>query len=67
MKALIDEGFNLLPAHVFQFDFLNDKFDKLPAELKKIIDDPEKRGKLIIYINPPYAEASSTAAAMGTG
>jgi hypothetical protein len=35
MKALIDEGFNLLPAHVFLFDFLNDKFDKLPPELKK--------------------------------
>jgi hypothetical protein len=67
MKALIDEGFNLLPAHVFRFDFLNDTFDKLPPELKKIIDDPEKRRKLIIYINPPYAEASSTAAAMGTG
>jgi hypothetical protein len=41
---------------VFQFDFLNDSFDKLPEELKKIIDDPEKRKKLIIYINPPYAE-----------
>jgi 16S rRNA G966 N2-methylase RsmD len=38
---------------------LNDKFDKLPAELKKIIDDPEKRKKLIIYINPPYAESAS--------
>jgi hypothetical protein len=37
---------------------LNDKFDKLPPELKKIIDDPEKRKKLIIYINPPYAESS---------
>jgi hypothetical protein len=55
----IDENLNLLPSHVFQFDFLNDSFDKLPAELKKIIDDPEKRKKLIIYINPPYAEVSS--------
>jgi hypothetical protein len=59
MKALIDEGFNLLPAHVFRFDFLNDKFDKLPSELKKIIDDPEKRKKLIVYINPPYAEGDN--------
>ncbi|MDR3196509.1 MAG: hypothetical protein LBU34_01465, partial [Planctomycetaceae bacterium] len=55
----IDENLDLLPAHVFQFDFLNDNFDKLPAELKKIIDDPEKRKKLIIYINPPYAETMS--------
>jgi len=55
----IDDNLNLLSAHVFQFDFLNDSFDKLPEELKKIIDDPEKRKKLIVYINPPYAEVSS--------
>jgi hypothetical protein len=69
MQSLIDidESLDLLPAHVFQFDFLNDKFEKLPEELKKIIDDPEKRKKLIVYINPPYAEAASSEAAMGTG
>jgi hypothetical protein len=69
MQSLIDidENLDLLPAHVFQFDFLNDKFEKLPEELKKIIDDPEKRKKLIVYINPPYAEATSTATAAGTG
>ena len=50
---------NLLDSHVFQFDFLNDSFDKLPENLKAIIDDPEKRKKLIIYINPPYAEGDS--------
>jgi hypothetical protein len=38
---------------------LNDKFDILPQGLKDIIDDPEKRKKLIIYINPPYAEAAN--------
>jgi hypothetical protein len=63
----IDEQLNLLPNHVFQFDFLNDNFGKLPAELKKIIDDPEKRKKLIIYINPPYAEVSSLGAAETKG
>jgi hypothetical protein len=63
----IDENLNLLSGHVFQFDFLNDKFDALPEGLREIINDPEKRKKLIVYINPPYAEASSTAAAMGTG
>jgi hypothetical protein len=69
MHALIDidENLNLLPSHIFQFDFLNDRFDKLPEELKKIIDDTEKRKKLIIYINPPYAEASSTTAVTGIG
>jgi hypothetical protein len=55
----IKNGANLLDTHVFQFDFLNDSFDKLPEGLKQIIDDPEKRKKLIIYINPPYAEVSS--------
>ncbi len=68
MQSLIDvdENLNLLSGHVFQFDFLNDSFDKLPEELKKIIGDPEKRRKLIVYINPPYAEATSTATAIGT-
>jgi hypothetical protein len=49
----------ILKDNVFQFDFLNDSFDKLPAQLKKIIDDPKKRSKLIMYINPPYAESGS--------
>ena len=61
MQSLIDidDNLNLLSSHVFQFDFLNDKFNILPQSLKDIIDDPEKRKKLIIYINPPYAEVSS--------
>lgn len=52
---------NLLPAHVFQFDFLNDDLqgDKVPEDLKRILKDPEERKKLVIYINPPYAEVSS--------
>lgn len=50
---------NLLENHVFQFDFLNDDFSKLPQSLQDIINDEEKRKKLIIYINPPYAEATS--------
>ena len=56
MKDRIENGANLLEAHVFQFDFLNDDFSKLPQNLQNIINDPEKRKKLIIYINPPYAE-----------
>jgi hypothetical protein len=55
----IDENLNLLSGHVFQFDFLNDSFDTLPEKLKKIIDDPEERKKLIVYINPPYAESGA--------
>ena len=32
----IDENLNLLPSHVFQFDFLNDRFDTLPEKLVEI-------------------------------
>lgn len=59
MHERIDHGANLLKNHVFQFDFLNDDFSKLPQSLQDIIKDEEKRKKLIIYINPPYAEVSS--------
>jgi hypothetical protein len=52
------DGANLLHDHVFQFDFLNDDFSKLPNGLQDIINDDNKRKKLIIYINPPYAEAT---------
>ncbi len=61
MHDRISNGANLLHDHVFQFDFLNDDFSKLPLPLKNIINDPDKRKKLVIYINPPYAEAASTA------
>lgn len=67
------KGANLLDKHVFQFDFLNDPFDldtpdsKLPASLREILKNDEKRKKLVIYINPPYAEASNSRTITGTG
>ena len=67
MHERIDHGANLLKNHVFQFDFLNDDFTKLPQSLQDIINDPEKRKKLVIYINPPYAEATSSKTVSGTG
>lgn len=73
-------GANLLESHVFQFDFLNDplldeadksgkviKASKLPKSLQDIIRDPEKRKKLVIYINPPYAEHGNRKQTTGTG
>jgi hypothetical protein len=59
IKDRIKNGANLVENHVFQFDFLNDDFDKLPQSLQNIINNPEKRKKLVVYINPPYAEASN--------
>ncbi len=67
MKDRIKNGANLLEEHVFQFDFLNDDFEKLPQPLQNIIKDPIKRAKLIIYINPPYAEATTATTIAGTG
>ena len=80
MKQRIQNGANLLDNHVFQFDFLNDplldevdkngnvtKKSKLPDTLQDIIRDPERRKKLVIYINPPYAEAGDSKQLSGTG
>ena len=63
----IDHGANLLKNNVFQFDFLNDDFTKLPQSLQDIINNEEKRKKLVVYINPPYAEATSSKTVAGTG
>jgi hypothetical protein len=65
MKDRIENGANLWDQQVFQFDFLNDEFlplskgGKLPEELYNIISDEKKRKKLMLYINPPYAEADN--------
>lgn len=67
MHDRIKGGANLLDRHVFQFDFLNDDFiprsqgGKMPDSLHQIISNPEKCKKLVVYINPPYAEVSSKA------
>lgn len=65
MLARLRSGTGMFRNHIFKFDFLNDDFSKLPKELKNIID--EKPEKLIIYINPPYAEAGDQKQATGTG
>ncbi len=67
MKERIRNGANLLESHLFQFDFLNDDFSKLPKGLQDIVNDPNRRKRLIIYINPPYAEAASKENVLGTG
>ena len=63
-----NKALNLLESHIFQFDFLNDEFnsEKLPADLLEVLNDQERRKKLIIYINPPYAEAASKGTVIGT-
>ena len=70
---IMKQNMNLFENQVFQFDFLNDDFKpvrdggKLPDALYDIIQDPEKQKRLIIYINPPYAEATSRTTVTKTG
>lgn len=66
-ESIRNGNMNLLESHVFQFDFLNDSFDKLPQNLRDIINDEERRKKLVILINPPYAEAATAKTVTGTG
>ncbi|ENQ1162572.1 hypothetical protein ACEODZ_000001, partial [Campylobacter upsaliensis] len=40
---------------------------KLPKSLQEILKDDEKRKKLIIFINPPYAEATTATQVTNTG
>lgn len=76
----IKNGANLFENHIFQFDFLNDEFfdevddkgkiiqkSKLPLILQEILKDENKRKKLIIFINPPYAEAATSTQITNTG
>ena len=62
MEQSNPNGSNLLDSHVFQFDFLNDDLlsEKVPEDLRRILADSKECKKLVIYINPPYAEAAST-------
>ena len=54
-----EQRLNLLDKNIFAFDFLNDDFSTLPQTLQEILKDEKKRKKLIIFINPPYAEAGN--------
>jgi len=65
MQDRIHNGANLLSENIFVFDFLNDSFDTLPEGIQRIIK--EKPEKLIIYINPPYAEAGNMRQTSRTG
>lgn len=58
-QAELDIARNVNPeATKFQFDFLNDDFEKLPEGLQKAF----KEGKKILFlINPPYSTANSSA------
>ena len=45
----------------------NCRESKVPKALQKILQDEEKRKRLIIFINPPYAEAGNIKQTSGAG
>ena len=45
----------------------NCRESKVPKALQKILQNEEKRKRLIIFINPPYAEAGNIKQTSGTG
>lgn len=42
----------------FQYDFLNDDYDKLPKDLRNLIESGQE---IIILMNPPYGTSSTSA------
>lgn len=48
-------GYNL-GATKFQYDFLNDEYEKLPNELKKAIETGKE---IIVLMNPPYGTSAN--------
>jgi hypothetical protein len=67
MHDRIQNGWKTAENHVFQFDFLNDDLTRCPEELQQILTDEKRRKKLVVYINPPYAEAGNKKEIQGTG
>jgi len=61
MHDRINNGVNLLHEHVFRFDFLNDDISQAPESLRKVIDNPQQRKRLLFYINPPYKRGRGVA------
>ena len=42
---------------IFQYDFLNDSYNKLPEKLRKALENPEQ--KFLFLNNPPYGTSSN--------
>lgn len=75
--SIIEASQMYIAAHRFQYDYLNDDINengeidytltnKLPKELIDILQGKNKK-KLLILINPPYAEATSANTVTGSG
>jgi len=73
-KIIIDDGKHEISADKTQVIIEGKTYEielleksRLPPSLQNIIKDPKKRKKLVIYINPPYAEHGNHKTIIGTG
>jgi hypothetical protein len=60
---VMKDGNIVFADQAFQFDFLNGALDEIPAKIRAAAE----QGKLVILINPPYAEATTATTVSGTG
>jgi hypothetical protein len=77
VRIMTSETRPTFESHIFQFDFLNDDYvrqsegGKVPDGLMDVLECPEKRKKLVVLINPPYAEGDAmriaSSGGVGTG
>jgi len=73
VRIMIEETKPTFASNIFKFDFLNDSFirqsegGQVPDGLMDILEDEEKRKKLVVLINPPYAEGGNQNKAKGKG
>ena len=65
VRIMTEETNPTYAENIFKFDFLNDPFvrkskgGKVPDGLMDVLENREKRKKLVFLINPPYAEANN--------
>lgn len=73
VRIMIEETKPTFASNIFKFDFLNDSFirqsegGQVPDGLMDILEDEEKRKKLVVLINPPYAEGGNQNKKKGKG
>ena len=73
VRIMIEETKPTFAANIFKFDFLNDEFIRqsdgglVPDGLMDVLEDPEKRKKLVVLINPPYVGVGNQTKGKGKG
>lgn len=73
VRIMMEETKPTFASNIFKFDFLNDSFirqsegGQVPDGLMDILEDEEKRKKLVFLINPPYVGVGNQTKGKGGG